>query len=63
VLDDRGGRREDYENYISIVQEMWQTFNGWNPGWGISMAIPASYWYLQHFDVNGLPKYVSCLIL
>jgi GH18 family chitinase len=57
--DDRGGRPEDYENYVTLLKEMRAAFDEINPGWGITMAIPASYWYLQHFDVGEMQKYVD----
>ncbi|KAL3430011.1 hypothetical protein BDV09DRAFT_202564 [Aspergillus tetrazonus] len=59
VAGDRGGKDEDYENYVSLVREMNEAFQERNPSWDISMAIPASYWYLQHFDVSAMEKEVS----
>ncbi|KAL4860892.1 hypothetical protein BDV12DRAFT_204588 [Aspergillus spectabilis] len=59
VADDRSGRPQDFENYVTLVREMRERFDEYNRGWGISMAIPASYWYLQHFDVSELQKHVS----
>lgn len=38
---------------------MRKAFGERNPSWEISMAIPASYWYLQHFDVSALEPEVS----
>ncbi|KAJ5375522.1 hypothetical protein N7517_007528 [Penicillium concentricum] len=59
VADDRGGKDADYKNYVTLVQEMRASFTKRNEIWGISMAIPASYWYLQHFDIAALQKEVS----
>ncbi|KAL2829474.1 hypothetical protein BDW59DRAFT_178440 [Aspergillus cavernicola] len=59
VAKDRGGKDEDYENYVSLVREMRESFQERNPSWDISMAIPASYWYLQHFDVSAMQTEVS----
>ena len=42
-----------------LVREMRASFKKRNEMWGISMAIPASYWYLQHFDISALEKEVS----
>lgn len=58
-LDDRGGKKEDYKNYVSLVREMRKAFGKRSPSWDISMAIPASYWYLQHFDISALEPEVS----
>lgn len=38
---------------------MRSSFDDVNTAWTISMAIPASYWYLQHFDVSGLEPSVD----
>lgn len=57
--DDRGGREQDYENYVLLLRNLRQHFDKVHPDWGLSIAIPASYWYLQHFDINEMQKYVS----
>lgn len=57
--DDRGGREQDYENYVLLLRNLRQYFDKIHPDWGLSIAIPASYWYLQHFDINEMQKYVS----
>lgn len=57
--DDRGGKDADYKNYVTLLQEMRASFTKRNEIWGISMAIPASYWYLQHFDISALEKEVN----
>ncbi|KAJ5096660.1 hypothetical protein N7456_007381 [Penicillium angulare] len=59
VADDRGGKDADYKNYVSLLKEMRSSFDDHNPAWTISIAIPASYWYLQHFDVAGLEPNVD----
>lgn len=59
LLDDRGGKDADYKNYVSLLKEMRSSFEDQNPAWTISMAIPASYWYLQHFDVETLEPNVD----
>ncbi|KAJ5375386.1 hypothetical protein N7517_007392 [Penicillium concentricum] len=59
VADDRGGRDADYKNYVSLLKEMRSSFEELNSAWIISMAIPASYWYLQHFDVAALKPNVD----
>ena len=49
--DDRGGVARDKENYVSLVKELRAAFG---PAYGISMTLPTSYWYLQHFDLVGI---------
>ena len=55
----RGGKEDDFKNYVLLLQEMRASFGKRNELWDISMAIPASYWYLQHFDISALEKEVS----
>ncbi|KUI67400.1 Killer toxin subunits alpha/beta [Cytospora mali] len=54
--DDRGGVEADKANYVSLVKEMKEAFGG---RYGISMTLPTSYWYLQHFDLAGIQPYVD----
>ena len=49
--DDRGGKSSDSANYVLLAQELKAAFGS---KYGISMTLPTSYWYLQHFDVKGL---------
>ena len=49
--DDRGGVAADTANYVSFVKEMRAAFGS---RYGISMTLPTSYWYLQHFDLAGI---------
>lgn len=54
--DDRGGVQADSENYVALVKEMKAAFGG---KYGISMTLPTSYWYLQHFDLAGIQPHVD----
>lgn len=54
--DDRGGVTRDKENYVSLVKELRAAFG---PAYGISMTLPTSYWYLQHFDLIGIQDNVD----
>jgi chitinase len=49
--DDRGGAQGDTANYVSLVKEMRAVFGA---KYGITVTLPTSYWYLQHFDLPGL---------
>ncbi|KAK6000837.1 hypothetical protein QM012_003562 [Aureobasidium pullulans] len=53
--DDRGGVASDKENYVALVKEMKAALG---PK-GMSMTLPTSYWYLQHFDVKAISQYVD----
>ncbi|KAI0418524.1 family 18 glycosyl hydrolase [Xylaria grammica] len=49
--DDRGGVTDDTSNYVSLVKELRAAFG---TKYGISMTLPTSYWYLQHFDLKNI---------
>ncbi|XP_021952748.1 endochitinase [Folsomia candida] len=49
VDPDRGGSPEDRENYVALLKEMRAAFG---QKWLITIAAPASYWYLRHFKVD-----------
>ncbi|KAJ6257663.1 hypothetical protein Dda_7450 [Drechslerella dactyloides] len=57
--DDRGGKPADTLNYVMLVRELRQAFNTAGKGWGITVAIPASYWYLQNFNLALMANYID----
>jgi GH18 family chitinase len=54
--DDRGGVKADKVNLNTFLKELKQAFGG---RYGISITLPASYWYLQGFDVKTIQYYVD----
>ncbi|OBT95257.1 hypothetical protein VE01_07622 [Pseudogymnoascus verrucosus] len=54
--EDRGGKEEDTANFVDLVKEMKAAFGS---RYGLSVTLPASYWYLQHFDVKGMEPHVD----
>ncbi|KAL8836526.1 MAG: hypothetical protein Q9170_002881 [Blastenia crenularia] len=54
--DDRGGVKEDTANYVLLAQELRAAFGS---KYGISMTLPTSYWYLQHFDLPGIQQHID----
>ncbi|KAH6696866.1 putative class V chitinase [Plectosphaerella plurivora] len=58
VADDRGGRGEDYENIVTFARRMKNALKTTKRN-GFTITIPASYWYLQHFDIKGLEPHVD----
>lgn len=56
AADDRGGVEADTQNYVSLVKEIKSAFGS---KYGVSMTLPTSYWYLQHFDLAGIQPYVD----
>ncbi|KFZ22959.1 hypothetical protein V502_02560 [Pseudogymnoascus sp. VKM F-4520 (FW-2644)] len=53
--DDRGGVEADTANFVLLVQELKQGLGSK----GLTVTLPTSYWYLQHFDVNAMQDYVD----
>ncbi|KAM0798075.1 glycoside hydrolase superfamily [Usnea florida] len=53
--DDRGGQPADTENYVALAKELKVALGKK----GLSMTLPTSYWYLQHFNVNSLQESVD----
>lgn len=51
AADDRGGVKADKANFVLLLAEMRSAFGS---RYGISLTLPASYWYLQGFDVNAI---------
>jgi chitinase len=54
--DDRGGASGDRENYVTLAKELRAAFGS---KYSISMTLPTSYWYLQHFDLPGIQASVD----
>ncbi|KAI0546598.1 hypothetical protein F4679DRAFT_409115 [Xylaria curta] len=46
--DDRGGRVEDSANFVLLSQDIKAAFGS---KYGYTITLPASYWYLQHFEL------------
>ena len=53
--DDRGGVPADFKNFVSFLAN----FKSALGSYGLSITLPNSYWYLQHFDVVNLDKHVD----
>jgi hypothetical protein len=54
--DDRGGVSADTENYVTLTKEMRAAFG---TKYGLTVTIPTSYWYLQHFDLVGIQSSID----
>ncbi|KAL5087414.1 hypothetical protein Trisim1_007813 [Trichoderma cf. simile WF8] len=61
---DRGGTKNDYDNFPLLLKAIRQAFNDHGHGrWGISITAPSSYWYLQWFNLGELVKHVNFINL
>ncbi|KAF2472768.1 killer toxin alpha/beta, partial [Lindgomyces ingoldianus] len=56
AADDRGGVKADKTNFVTFLKELRSAFGSRH---GISLTLPASYWYLQGFDVKAIQNYVD----
>ncbi|KLO78838.1 Uncharacterized protein LW93_4159 [Fusarium fujikuroi] len=59
AADDREGREEDFDNLPKFLSKTKSALKQSGGRSGLSIAIPASYWYLQHFDLEKISKYVD----
>jgi chitinase len=60
---DRGGKEEDSQNYVNLLQTMSTLFALYNSDFGISFTAPTSYWYLRWFKIDQMSKYVNWINL
>ncbi|KAL4744802.1 hypothetical protein BDW72DRAFT_199248 [Aspergillus terricola var. indicus] len=59
VADDRSGRPEDFENFPKFMANLKKALKASGGRDGLSITLPASYWYLQHFDIVKLERSVD----
>jgi GH18 family chitinase len=57
--DDRGGVSADYKNYVALLQDFRDRMNSDRPQYELTITIPASYWYLRHFDIKAMEPLVD----
>jgi chitinase len=53
---DRGGKPSDRENYVLLTKDLRAAFGN---RFGLSVTLPASYYYMQNFDVAGMEEHVD----
>ncbi|SCO82657.1 related to chitinase [Fusarium oxysporum] len=57
--EDRSGRAEDYKNFPIFLRRLKAILKSSSGRDGVSLTLPASYWYLQHFDINAIQKHID----
>jgi chitinase len=55
VAEDRNGNTYDYLSFTAWMDSLKTSLGNK----GLSLTLPASYWYLQHFDITHLEKHVD----
>ncbi|KAM0093788.1 hypothetical protein ACP6JD_002824 [Aspergillus fumigatus] len=56
---ERGGSDADYDNYPTFLANLRSALDSADKGYGLTITLPSSYWYLQHFDVVKMAKSVD----
>ncbi|KAH8634281.1 glycoside hydrolase family 18 protein [Alternaria alternata] len=56
---DRSGRPEDFKNFPKFMENLSKELQQTAGRGGLSITLPASFWYLQHFDLVKLKKSVD----
>jgi hypothetical protein len=56
AIAERGGRREDTQNFVLLVQETRAAFG---TNYGISLPLAPDYWSLPGFDPRAMEPYVD----
>lgn len=51
VAPERSGNPQDYQTYVSFLSALRQALGSGGHNYGLSITIPSSYWYMQHFDI------------
>jgi len=59
VDEDRGGVEADFDALPKFLANVKSALRGTGGRDGLTITLPASYWYLQHFDVKSLAKEVE----
>ncbi|KAF3278210.1 hypothetical protein TWF970_004662 [Orbilia oligospora] len=59
VAPERSGTPADKANFVTMLRNMRTAFQRAGRNYGITITIPASFWYLQHFDIVNIEKVVD----
>ncbi|KAF7342007.1 putative class V chitinase [Mycena venus] len=54
-----GGRPEDFANYPTFLKNLRNAFANAGHNYGLSITIPSSYWYMQHFDIVNIAQTID----
>ncbi|KAH9478589.1 Chitotriosidase-1 [Psilocybe cubensis] len=59
VAPERSGKPDDYKNYVTFLQNLRNALHSTGHNYGLTITIPSSFWYLQHFDIVNIEKTID----
>ncbi|KAK2746818.1 hypothetical protein FQN57_002860 [Myotisia sp. PD_48] len=59
VADDRGGIPEDFDNLVTMLRRLRQRLNASGKKYGLTITLPASYWYLRGFNIVDMEPHLD----
>jgi chitinase len=59
VAEERSGTPADFVNMVTFLKRLRQAMDASGHKYGLSITIPSSYWYLQHFDIKEIAKTID----
>ena len=59
MAKDRGGIDADFDNFVNFIARLRARLNRLGTRKGLSLTLPASYWYLKGFDIINLEPHVD----
>ncbi|KAK1532412.1 glycosylhydrolase family 18-9 [Colletotrichum costaricense] len=59
VADDRFGKGADFKNFVTFMKSLADRMHSGDQKKSVSLTLPSSFWYLQHFDIKNLEKHVD----
>ncbi|PGG98287.1 hypothetical protein AJ79_08924 [Helicocarpus griseus UAMH5409] len=59
VAPDRGGIPEDFDNLVNLLARLRKRLNETGRKFGLTITLPASYWYLRGFNIIKIEPYLD----
>lgn len=59
MAPERSGSPADFVNYVTLLKSLRAAFTASGHGYGLSITLPSSYWYMRNFDIVNLEPYVD----
>ncbi|KAM5467394.1 putative chitinase [Microsporum audouinii] len=57
--EDRGGIPADFDNFVNFLRRLRERLNSTGRTYGLSITLPASYWYLRGFNIIKMEPYLD----